>query len=123
MLSSESAWAIGLACVLMLGDMVTGFIVACLEHNVSSSVMREGLLHKTLVLCVIGLAAAVEIGGARAGMNLGVPAVNVVCAYVALMEISSIVENVARGYPAFKNSRLYEIMRGSQEEEKGDKGE
>ncbi len=112
MLSNESLWAIGLACLLMLGDMITGFITACLEHDVSSSVMREGLLHKTLVLCVIGLAAVVEATGPRAGVNLGIPAVNVVCAYVALMEISSIVENVGRGYPAFKDTRIYEIMRG-----------
>lgn len=112
MISSESAWAVGLACVLMLGDVITGFIVACLEHDVSSGVMREGLLHKTLVLCVIGLAVAVEIGGTRAGVNLGIPAVNVVCAYVALMEISSIIENVGRGYPAFKSTKLYDLMRG-----------
>lgn len=120
MLASESVWAIGLACLLMLGDIVTGFIVALLEHDVSSSRMREGLLHKTLVLCVIGLAAAVEIGGERAGVNLGVPAVNVVCAYVALMEVSSIIENVGRGYPAFKASKLYTLMRGSEEDDKGE---
>lgn len=122
MLSSESMWAIGLACLLMLGDIVTGFIGALLEHNVASSRMREGLLHKTLVLCVIGLAAAVEIGGGRAGISLGIPAVNVVCAYVCLMEISSIIENVGRGYPVFKESKLYTLMRGRDKDE-NDEGE
>ena len=61
-LTDPQVWAIGLACVLMLMDIVTGFIGAIIKGNVSSAKMREGLGHKALLLCVILLSIIIEAG-------------------------------------------------------------
>ena len=98
--SEAQVWAIGLACVLMLMDFVTGFVGAVVRGDVSSSKMREGLGHKALLLCVIVLAVIVEAGAQHvAGLGFGGVTVTVVCAYIAVMEVASCLENVCAAYP------------------------
>ena len=105
-------WAIGLACVLMLMDFVTGFVGAVVRGDVSSSKMREGLGHKALLLCVIVLTVIVEAGAQHvAGLGFGGVTVTVVCAYIAVMEVASCMENVCAAYPELRDTPLMRVFK------------
>ncbi|WP_293814205.1 phage holin family protein [uncultured Parolsenella sp.] len=110
--SEAQVWAIGLACVLMLMDFVTGFVGAVVRGDVSSSKMREGLGHKALLLCVIALAVIVEAGAQHvAGLGFGGVTVTVVCAYIAVMEVASCMENVCAAYPELRDTPLMRVFK------------
>ena len=111
-LTDLQVWAIGLACVLMLMDIVTGFIGAIIKGNVSSAKMREGLGHKALLLCVILLSIIIEAGTQHVvGLGLGGVTVTVVCAYIAVMEVASCMENVCSAYPELRDTPLMRIFK------------
>lgn len=111
-LTDPQVWAIGLACVLMLMDIVTGFIGAIIKGNVSSAKMREGLGHKALLLCVILLSIIIEAGTQHVvGLGMGGVTVTVVCAYIAVMEVASCMENVCSAYPELRDTPLMRIFK------------
>lgn len=111
-LTDPQVWAIGLACVLMLMDIVTGFIGAIIKGNVSSAKMREGLGHKALLLCVILLSIIIEAGKQHVvGLGMDGVTVTVVCAYIAVMEVASCMENVCSAYPELRDTPLMRIFK------------
>lgn len=111
-LTEPQVWAISLACALMLMDIVTGFIGAIIKGNVSSAKMREGLGHKALLLCVILLSIIIEAGTQHVvGFGLGGVTVTVVCAYIAVMEVASCMENVCSAYPELRDTPLMRIFK------------
>ena len=61
-LSEAQTWSILLACVMMCADVVVGFIQAAINNRLSSTKMRQGLLHKVLILILIFVCLAIEIG-------------------------------------------------------------
>ena len=96
----------------MLMDFVTGFVGAVVRGDVSSSKMREGLGHKALLLCVIVLAVIVEAGAQHvAGLGFGGVTVTVVCAYIAVMEVASCLENVCAAYPELRDTPLMRVFK------------
>lgn len=110
-LTEPQIWAIGLACALMLMDIVTGFTAAVINGTVSSSKMREGLGHKVLLLCVILLSIIIEVGTQHVvGLGLGGVTVTVVCAYIAVMEVASCMENICSAYPELRDTPLMRIF-------------
>lgn len=78
----------------ILFDLITGILKAIKEQDFISSKMRDGLFHKCgSLLCIVfgfGVDKAQEV------MNLGVsmPVASAICAYITLMEIGSIIENI-----------------------------
>lgn len=111
-LTEPQVWAISLACALMLMDIVTGFIGAVIKGTVSSAKMREGLGHKALLLCVILLSIIIEAGTQHVvGLGLGGVTVTVVCAYIAVMEVASCMENVCSAYPELRDTPLMRIFK------------
>lgn len=111
-------WAIGLACVMMLMDFVTGFIGAVVRGTVSSSKMREGLGHKALLLCVIAMSVILEVGAQHvAGLGLGGVTVTVVCAYIIVMEVASCMENVCAAYPELRDTPLMRVFKHDEGED------
>lgn len=111
-------WAIGLACVMMLMDFVTGFIGAVVRGTVSSSKMREGLGHKALLLCVIAMSVILEAGAQHvAGLGLGGVTVTVVCAYIIVMEVASCMENVCAAYPELRDTPLMRVFKHDEDGE------
>lgn len=111
-LPEASGWAIGLACALMCMDVLTGFVGAAVNGEVSSAKMRVGLGHKALLLCVIAMAVIVEIGAQHVvGLGFGGVTVNVVCAYIAVMEVASCAENVCGAYPELRDTPLMRLFK------------
>lgn len=115
--SDGQASMIVLACILMFLDVISGFVAALIRHEPSSARMREGLGHKALLLLIIAASFAVEKLAVAGGMPVDLPATVCVCGYIAVMEFLSVIENVAQGYPEFKESKLYRIIKGKEEEE------
>ena len=110
-LSEAQTWSILLACVMMCADVVVGFIQAAINTQLSSTKMRQGLLHKVLILILIFVCLAIEIGiGHTVKLPYNIPTCEVVCGYVIVMELVSILENIGRGYPQFADSQLFKLF-------------
>ena len=110
-LNEAQTWSILLACVMMCADVVVGFIQAAINNRLSSTKMRQGLLHKVLILILIFVCLAIEIAiGHTVKLPYDIPTCEVVCGYVIIMELVSILENIARGYPEFATSQLFKLF-------------
>ena len=110
-LTEAQSWGIALACMMMASDMVAGFIAAAINKELSSSKMRNGLLHKVLMLILIFACLAIEIGISHTvALPYDVPTCEVVCGYVIIMELISVLENVAKGYPEIRDSALFRLF-------------
>lgn len=111
MLTESQTWAILSACMMMVCDVLTGFLGACIRHDVSSSKMREGLGHKILVLVMIAMAYVLGVGLSHiSGVDVSIPSTEVVCSYVIVMELSSVLENVNRAWPEFSATGVYKAF-------------
>lgn len=110
-LTEAQSWGIMLACVMMAADMVAGFVAAAINNELSSSKMRRGLLHKVLMLILIFACLAIEIGISHTvALPYDVPTCEVVCGYIVIMELISVLENIAKGYPEMKDSALFRLF-------------
>lgn len=118
-LSEAQTWSILLACVMMCADVVVGFIQAAINNQLSSTKMRQGLLHKVLILILIFVCLAIEIGISHTvKLPYDIPTCGVVCGYIIIMELISILENIARGYPQFADSQLFKLFNLSDKDNK-----
>ena len=89
-------------------DFVTGIIKALKQKNFNSSVMREGLYHKTgSVICLV-LGALVDYAQTYIDLGITVPISIAFCVYISLMEIGSIIENVGQINPKLVPQKLRE---------------
>lgn len=79
----------------ILLDMITGLIKAFKEKKYNSSVMREGLFHKAGSVLVIVFGCLVDYAQTFVDLGVTVPVALSLCAYIILMEIGSIIENIA----------------------------
>lgn len=87
-------------------DILTGYIQAVINKNVDSKVMREGLLHKCLLIVAIVIGYIVEYA-------FGINAVaNVITVYICLMEIMSIAENLKK---AGLELKIFEILKNKED--------
>lgn len=109
-LTEPQVWAIAIACAFMVMDILTGFIGAVINGNVSSAKMRVGLGHKILLCCLIAVAVMIELAGTHiAGLGFSGVSVTVVCVYI-IMEVASILENVCAAYPELRDTPLMRIF-------------
>ena len=71
-------------------DILTGYIQAVVNKNVDSKIMREGLLHKCLLIVAIVIGYVVEYA-------FGLKTVSsVITIYICVMELMSILENLKK---------------------------
>ena len=110
-ISDAQFWGIVLACLMMCADVLTGFIVAVINNEVSSTAMRKGLLHKVLTLILIATCLVIEIALTHmVVLPYDIPTCEVVCGYVVVMELASVLENIGKGYPEFANSAVFKLF-------------
>lgn len=110
-LSEAQTWGIALACVMMCADVLAGFIVAVINNDLSSTKMRKGLLHKVLMLILIAVCLAIELAIEHTvQLPYDIPTCEVVCGYVVVMELISVLENIGHGYPQFTDSALFKLF-------------
>ena len=111
LLTDAQSWGIALACVMMVADIVVGFISAAINEELSSTKMRNGLLHKVLMLVLIFVCLAIEVGISHSvTLPYDIPTCEVVCGYIVIMELMSVLENIANGYPELRDSALFRLF-------------
>ena len=84
---------------LIVFDVVTGYLAAAKNGTLNSTVMREGLWSKVGEVCSIIVGFLAEFALSVYGSNLitfkcDLPISTGVCAYIALYEFTSIIENI-----------------------------
>ena len=99
----------------ILFDYLTGLAQAIYNKQLDSSIMRRGLFHKAALICVIGLAVLVEYALPHIDLGSGLVTLDgwllmAVCGWVCLMELTSILENLAKINNDLANSKLLEFF-------------
>lgn len=84
---SNLIWQIVTPLIFIGADILTGFIQAIINKNVDSKIMREGLLHKCLLILAIMLGYIVQYAF---NLNFIAQAITI---YICFMEVVSILEN------------------------------
>ena len=88
-------------------DILTGYIQAVINKNVDSKVMREGLLHKCLLIIAIVIGYVVEFA-------FGISAVaQAITVYICIMEVMPILENLKKA--GLDLGKLGEILKNKEE--------
>lgn len=92
MINFQHSWDI-LICpmVLMLCDIISGFLGAWKDKKISSSKLRSGIIHKFGEILIIVISIYLNY-------SIGIPAEisKFVSAYIIVMEIISIIENIEK---------------------------
>ena len=104
-------WVVAIALVFIVSDFITGIAKAAYNKNVSSTIMRQGLYHKFAEFMVIVLAVLIDAACVHLELGFDAPILPVVCAYVVLMEIASILENLGEINPELANSPVFSIFK------------
>ena len=87
-------------------DILTGVIKAFKEKNYTSSLMREGLYHKIGSILCMGFGALIEFTQTLVDIGVHVPIAIPICAYIILMEIGSVIENVCAINPEILPAKI-----------------
>lgn len=91
-------------------DVVTGIIKAVMKKELNSTVMRNGLFHKSAFLLAIAFAYACEYGMMFLDLGFTMPIVAAVCIYICLTETVSILENLGEINPELANNKFMKIF-------------
>ena len=92
-------------------DMIKGFVIkGVIPHNVQSSIMRQGLVHKSWEVAIMISSALIDIALA-VGMNLTIqPMSNMTCAFIFVMESASVCENALEGNPELASAPVIKYV-------------
>ena len=96
--------------VMIIGDYVSGMAKAIVQRNISSQIMRNGLWHKFAYVMVVGLAAFLQIASQHINLGYDMPLIPLVCGFIVLIEVSSIIENLAEVNPEIADSKLLQYF-------------
>lgn len=107
---SNIGWQILTPVIFSLFDIITGVIQAIINHDLDSSKMRSGLLHKILILIVIIMSFMIDITFSLNFVS------KFVCIYVIFMECTSILENLKKA--GIEIGSLTEIIKNKEERKK-----
>lgn len=97
--------------ILICFDYATGLLKAVMLKDVSSEKMRQGLFHKSALILVMVLAEIVERAQAHIDLGFALPLVVPAAVYIAVTEITSIIENLGEINPELENSPLLQLFR------------
>lgn len=109
-----------LICMIMIGfDVLTGWIKAIYKGDFKSSAMRHGLLSKVAEMLILFLMYVFEYFLPRINIDIGLPVVGIVGAYIVIMELSSVIENIGAVNPQL-SIKLSNIFADFIKNEKGE---
>lgn len=109
-LSHTAMGFIGFSFTCMVVDWLTGIIAAITTKTVASNMMKKGLLHKSVYLLILVLAAVADMLGISG--NIGLPLdLSIICATaITAIECSSILENACAVEPKLADSPIGAIF-------------
>lgn len=106
-----------IALFFMLLDFASGIAKALATGTFKSTKMREGLYHKVgLIICMV-MGWGVDFAQRYLDIGITVPVFTAICAYIVLMEIFSIIENVCEINPDIMPEKLLSILGGLKKSE------
>lgn len=107
---------------LIVIDYVLGVIGSVINKTFSSSVMRQGLIHKFTYLVAIVIAEIIVLlsGYLDLGFDFVDAIVGLVCVWISLTEIGSILENIVKINPKLGEDGFLQIFSNSQSHRKDD---
>ncbi len=107
---------------LIVIDYVLGVIGAVINKTFSSSVMRQGLVNKFTYLVAIIIAEIIALlsGYLDLGFNFADAIVGLVCVWISLTEIGSVLENIVKINPKLGEDGFLNIFSNSQTSRKDD---
>lgn len=95
-----------LTAAFVVMDMLTGIIKALALKSFTSKIMREGLFHKTGSVLCVAFGVLVDLAQGVIDLGVSVPVASTICAYIILMEIGSIIENLCEINPEIMPDKL-----------------
>lgn len=104
-----------IACCFMALDIITGFVQACVNKNVESQKMKDGLLHKCGFLLAILFGILCEYSMQYIDLGFTMPIQEAVCGFICCIEIISILENLAKISPELAGSKFMSIFKRNAE--------
>lgn len=90
-------------------DILTGYIQAVINKDIDSKVMREGLLHKCLLIVALVIGYVVQYAF---NLNFVAQAITI---YICIMEVMSILENLKKA--GLDLGKLGDILKDKNKEE------
>lgn len=90
----------------ILLDLVTGLIKAFKKKEYNSTTMREGLFHKAGSILIIVFGVLVDYAQNFLELGVSIPVALAICAYIVLMEIGSIIENICMINPQIMPDKI-----------------
>lgn len=101
-------YAITLAFIAL--DFITGLVKSISLGTFKSSVMREGLFHKSGEILCIALGVLIQYAETFLDLGFNLPVAAAICSYIVLMEISSAIENIGTINPELVPVKLRNII-------------
>lgn len=98
--------------VFSLLDIATGVVGAIVQKNLSSTKMREGLLHKLGFILALAVAATLQVASVYIELGFEIPALSAVAIYIIVVECVSILENLTVIEPSLTNTRFFQLFNG-----------
>ena len=92
-------------------DFASGFAQACANKEISSEKLRKGLYHKCGFILAIALGLLCEWSMQFVNLGFDVPVATVVCVYIMLTEIMSILENLGKLSPELASTGFMSIFK------------
>lgn len=109
-LSHTAIGFIGFSFTCMVVDWLTGIIAAIHTKTVTSHMMKKGLLHKSVYLLILVLAAVADMLGISGSIGLPLD-LSITCATAIIaIECSSILENACAVEPKLADSPIGAIF-------------
>lgn len=109
-LSHTAMGFIGFSFTCMVVDWLTGIIAAIHTQTVTSHMMKKGLLHKSVYMLILVLAAVADILGISGSIGLPFD-LSIICATAIIaIECSSILENACAVEPRLADSPIGAIF-------------
>lgn len=87
---SNYFWQIFTPVLFSFIDIISGYIQALINHDVDSSIMRQGLLHKILIILVLIMSCVLDI---TFSLSIITKCISI---YIIIMELTSILENLKK---------------------------
>lgn len=104
----------------ILFDVITGILKALYTEGLNSTLLRKGLFHKLSEVLAVAVSAFLEYGGQYIHFNIDLPILSIVTAYICIMELISVIENLCVLNPSL-NKLFQPYLEKLKEENDGDK--
>lgn len=96
--------------IFIILDIVSGVLQSMINHTFQSHKMREGGIRKLYLLVVIIFGVALDYSQTLIDLGFNLPCLSMICVYISLMEIMSIIENINLGFPNALPKSLTKIL-------------